>query len=116
MRTAKQKAALRKAQLASARKRKGKGKRKISASNRRRLKAAGGAVAVGAMMYASYRVKGGRVGRVRHSAPKTDHSIAKRINERAALDNELAKAQRNLLKSKSKTRKALADKNHVWHL
>jgi hypothetical protein len=96
IRTAKQKAALRKAQLASARKRKGKGK--FSAKNRRRAKAVGGAVAVGAMMYASYRLKSGRAF---HKAASKDHSAKTRraVASRMRLDDAVSNAERTLART-----------------
>ena len=96
LRTAKQKAALRKAQLASARKRKGKGK--FSAKNRRRAKAVGGAVAVGAMMYASYRLKSGRAF---HKATSKDHSArtSRAVASRMRLDDAVSNAEKTLART-----------------
>jgi hypothetical protein len=70
-RTSKQKAALRKAQIASARKRRGKGRgrgRKVAAG-------VGAAAAVGAVAYTAHRLNGKKK-RIR--ASRTDHSTKKR--------------------------------------
>ena len=104
-RTAKQRAALRKAQLASARKRKGKGKLKPGrAGTRVRLKAGakaglivGGLVAgyYGSMAYANYH------SRKNFKAPKTDWAS---INRKISADHHASKQAKALRDVRNRTK------------
>lgn len=129
--TPKRRAALRKAQLASARKRRGKGKGKLAAANRtiskqkRRVAvvaATGGlalaAAGVAGAMYARKTAGGGP------KAPKHNysHNSPANVQRRRQLKmkrnavNSLNKQQNHILSSTKRTRSALANKNHVWQL
>jgi hypothetical protein len=99
VRTAKQKAALRKAQLASARKRKGKGKaRPVARSGRSRgrtaLKYAAGAAVITGAGYAGYRASKRR--KTASTSSKDYAARNARVVSRMKLDDAIQKAERDL--------------------
>lgn len=114
--TAKRKAALRKAQAVSARKRRGKGNGKLAKAHRRSSRNAKIALATGGLALASMGVAGAYARKTARGGPKPkklNHSTA-----RASLSGSLSLGDvlNNRSMSLNQVRANLANPNYVWQL